>query len=245
MTLLTTQLKIVGRALGLNDEQAMNAISNNCAMVMKHSIARKCRYLPVEVISKSDFESRYPEINLNDSQSSVRNIDTTNSDSDEEDDDVVKNAMIAPPISSAIPSLVRNEEGLIDHAEVTPISIISNLLNSSISVLKCDINISEMDYDAAIIVQEGILESSAVDNNSFALGDSFISFSSGTASSPEFKKRIISDLDIPTSNKKMTIMDRDITTTHIKIDSSQIIKKVMNTPKSLKSKGKFSSRRKG
>ena len=61
LTLLTTKLNKcinVGGALGLNDEQALKAISNNCAMVMKHSVARKCRYLPLEVISRSDFESR-------------------------------------------------------------------------------------------------------------------------------------------------------------------------------------------
>ena len=227
----------------------MKAISNNCAMVMKHSIARKCRYLPVEVISRSDFQSRYPEINLDDSQSSIRNISTSHSDSDDEDDDAdddVKKAV--PDISNKTPSssLNSNQEDIVivNSMGVEPASIISSVLDTStsISVFKClQIN-SKIDYNAVMMEQEGVKDI-ADDSNSFALGDSFISFSD-TNSPPESKKRIFSEPEIPTSNKKLIITEREKLVANGKSDTSQMIKKAMNTPKSLKSKGKL-SRRKG
>ena len=236
LTLLTTKLNKcinVGGALGLNDEQALKAISNNCAMVMKHSVARKCRYLPLEVISRSDFESRYPEVNLDDSQSSIRNFSATLSDSDEEDDDGIEDAIKAPIVSCTTSSSKRSQEGLVDLSEAAPASTI-NMTDKSSTVLVSQRNVFEMDYDEAIMEQEGIVENSVEESNSFALGDSFISFSV-TPSSPLFNKRALSDIDIPASNKKITI-DRDATASHVK--------KVLNTPKSLKNKGKL-SRRKG
>jgi hypothetical protein len=45
-------------------------------MVLKHAAARKCRFLPLEVISRMDFSSRFPEINLDDSQSNIKISDT-------------------------------------------------------------------------------------------------------------------------------------------------------------------------
>jgi phosphoenolpyruvate synthase/pyruvate phosphate dikinase len=83
------------------------------------------------------------------------------------------------------------------------------------------------------MAQEGIVENSVEESNSFALGDSFISFSD-TPSSPLSNKRALTDVDKPASNKKITI-DRDVTASHVK--------KVMNTPKSLKNKGKLSKRK--
>ena len=210
----------------------MKAISNNCAMVMKHSIARKCRYLPLEVISKSDFESRYPEINLDDSQSSIRNFNAALSDSDEEDDDGDEDAIKAPIVSSTTSSSKRSQEGLVDLSEAVPASTTS-LTDSSSTVFISQNNVSEMDYDAAIMEQEGIVENSVEESNSFALGDSFISFSD-TPSSPLSNKRALTDVDKPASNKKITI-DRDVTASHVK--------KLMNTPKSLKNKGKLSKRK--
>lgn len=222
----------VGRALGLNDEQAMKAISNNCAMVIKHSIARKCRYLPLEVISRSDFESRYPEINLDDSQSSIRNFNATLSDSDEEDDDGDEDAIKPPIVSSTTSSSKRSQEGLVDLSEAVPASTTS-LTESSSTVFISHNNVSEMDYDAAIMEQEGIVEKSFEESNSFALGDSFISFSD-TPSSSLSNKRALADVDKPASNKKIT-SNRDVTASHVK--------KLMNTPKSLKNKGKLSKRK--
>jgi hypothetical protein len=210
----------------------MKAISNNCAMVMKHSIARKCRYLPLEVISKSDFESRYPEINLDDSQSSIRNFSATLSDSDEEEDDGDEDAIKAPIVSSTTSSSKRSQEGLVDLTEAGPASTTS-LTDSSSTAFISQNNASEMDYDAAIMEQEGIVENSVEESNSFALGDSFISFSD-TPSSPLSNKRALTEVDKPASNKKITI-DRDVTASHVK--------KVMNTPKSLKNKGKLSKRK--
>jgi hypothetical protein len=210
----------------------MKAISNNCAMVMKHSIARKCRYLPLEVISKSDFESRYPEINLDDSQSSIRNFSATLSDSDEEEDDGDEDAIKAPIVSSTTSSSKRSQEGLVDLTEAGPASTTS-LTDSSSTAFISQNNASEMDYDAAIMAQEGIVENSVEESNSFALGDSFISFSD-TPSSPLSNKRALTEVDKPASNKKITI-DRDVTASHVK--------KVMNTPKSLKNKGKLSKRK--
>ena len=63
-----------GVALGLTNEQAINAVANNCATVLKHAVARKCRYLPLEVISKLDFKLRFPEISMDDSQSNNHNV---------------------------------------------------------------------------------------------------------------------------------------------------------------------------
>jgi hypothetical protein len=206
----------------------MKAISYNCAMVMKHSTARKCRYLPLEVISRSDFEFRYPEINLDDSQSSIRNLSATLSDSDEEDDNGDEDAIKAPIVSSTTSSSKRSQEGLVDLSEAVPASTTS-LTDSSSAVLISQNNVSEMDYDAAIMEQEGIVENS----NSFALGDSFISFSD-TPSSSLSNKRAFSEVDNPASTKKTT-SDRNLTASHVK--------KVMNTPKSLKNKGIFSKRK--
>lgn len=226
----------------------MKAISNNCAMVMKHSIARKCRYLPVEVISKSDFQSRYPEINLDDSQSSTKNISTSHSDSDDEDDyadDEIKK--VVPDISNKTPSLNTYQEDhvTVNSTGVEATSLISSVLvsSTSISVLKCIQSNSNIDYDAVIMEQEGVKDDIADDSNSFSLGDSFISFAD-TNSSPESKKRVFSESEIPTSNKKLIITEREKLIAHGKSDTSQVIKKAMNTPKSLKSKGKL-IRRKG
>jgi hypothetical protein len=210
----------------------MKAISNNCAMVMKHSIARKCRYLPLEVISRSDFESRYPEINLDDSQSSIRNFSATLSDCDEEDDDGEEDAIKAPIVRSTTPSSKRSQEGLADLVEAVPTSTTS-LTDSSSAVLISQNNVSEMDYDTALMEQEGTVDNSVEDSNSFALGDSFISFSD-TPSSPSSNKRALPEVDISASDKKTTI-DRNSTASHGK--------KVMNTPKSLKNKGKLSKRK--
>jgi hypothetical protein len=210
----------------------MKAISNNCAMVMKHSTARKCRYLPLEVISRSDFEFRYPEINLDDSQSSIRNLSATLSDSDEEDDNGDEDAIKAPIVSSTTSSSKRSQEGLVDLSEAVPASTTS-LTDSSSAVLISQNNVSEMDYDAAIMEQEGIVENSVEESNSFALGDSFISFSD-TPSSSLSNKRAFSEVDNPASTKKTT-RDRNLTASHVK--------KVMNTPKSLKNKGIFSKRK--
>jgi hypothetical protein len=52
----------------------MNAVANNCATVLKHATARKCRFLPLEVISRQDFRSRFPEIYFDDSQSTLHNV---------------------------------------------------------------------------------------------------------------------------------------------------------------------------
>ena len=58
----------------MTNEQAANAVANNCATVLKHAVARKCRYLPLEVLSTLDFKLRYPEISMDDSQSSNHNL---------------------------------------------------------------------------------------------------------------------------------------------------------------------------
>lgn len=64
----------IGLALGLNKEQALNAMANNCAMVLKHATARKCRFLPLEVITRQDFKLRYPELELDTSQDFLHNV---------------------------------------------------------------------------------------------------------------------------------------------------------------------------
>ena len=58
----------------MTNEQAANAVANNCATVLKHAVARKCRYLPLEVLSTLNFKLRYPEISMDDSQSSNHNL---------------------------------------------------------------------------------------------------------------------------------------------------------------------------
>jgi RNase P/RNase MRP subunit p30 len=50
--------------LGLTQQQAQNAIGENCASVLKHALARRCRYLPVEIVSKAEFKKRWPELTL-------------------------------------------------------------------------------------------------------------------------------------------------------------------------------------
>ena len=64
----------IGVALGLTREQAMNAIANNCATVIKHAVARKCRYLPLEIVSRINFKLRFPEISMENGQSNNHNV---------------------------------------------------------------------------------------------------------------------------------------------------------------------------
>lgn len=64
----------IGVALGLTNEQAMNSIANNCALVIKHATARRSRYLPLEIINKLDFNQRFPELNFDNSQSFNHNV---------------------------------------------------------------------------------------------------------------------------------------------------------------------------
>ena len=52
----------IGMILGLNQEQAMKSIADNCVVVLQHGAARRRRYLPVEVVSTAEFNKLYPEV---------------------------------------------------------------------------------------------------------------------------------------------------------------------------------------
>lgn len=54
----------MGEVLGLTKEQAIQAISENCANVLRHALARRLRFLPLEVLSTEAFTSRWPEVLL-------------------------------------------------------------------------------------------------------------------------------------------------------------------------------------
>ena len=176
----------LGKALGLNNEQATNALSNNCAMVLKHAAARKCRFLPLEVISRMDFALRFPEINMDDSQSNFKMADVglpggLNSDADslarfgldeeevdenDEDDDVVPSYAVA-----------------ISASETQDMD--SSILDAPSADIDCD-----DDQDGLQIYGDEEVDPADNDENemsSFALGDSFISFSNPPSSSS--KKR--------------------------------------------------------
>eukprot|EP01035_Chromulina_nebulosa_P024983 gene24983-32554_t len=48
--------------LKLNRKQAMDAVSSNCENVLKHAMARKQRYLPIEIIpTPANLSERFPE----------------------------------------------------------------------------------------------------------------------------------------------------------------------------------------
>jgi hypothetical protein len=181
-----------GKALGLNNEQATNALSNNCAMVLKHAAARKCRFLPLEVISRMDFASRFPEINLDDSQSNIK----------------VADSGLPGSLSSDVDSLARfclgddeadeNDNDLDDDVGAGQLVLTSSLEAQSVQDSTQDVSSTDIDHDNLSVRDDEeveAFENEADDANSFGRGDSFLSFSD-TPSSSSSKKRSYVDSSI-------------------------------------------------
>lgn len=56
----------LGVVLGLSEENAGRATSQNCSLVLKHAATRRQRFLPTEIISLQEFHRRFPELKFND-----------------------------------------------------------------------------------------------------------------------------------------------------------------------------------
>ena len=48
----------IGEVLGLNREQALSAVGMSCAAVLRHAIARRLRFIPVEIVTSDEFMKR-------------------------------------------------------------------------------------------------------------------------------------------------------------------------------------------
>jgi hypothetical protein len=151
-------------------------------MVLKHAAARKCRFLPLEVISRMDFASRFPEINLDDSQSNIKISDT------------------GLPGSSDVDSLARfclgddeadeNDNDLDDDVGPGQLVLTSSLEAQSVQDSTQNVSSTDIDRDNLSVRDDEeveAFENEADDANSFGRGDSFISFSDTPSSSS--KKR--------------------------------------------------------
>jgi hypothetical protein len=151
-------------------------------MVLKHAAARKCRFLPLEVISRMDFASRFPEINLDDSQSNIKISDT------------------GLPGSSDVDSLAKfclgddeadeNDNDLDDDVGPGQLVLTSSLEAQSVQDSTQDVSSTDIDRDNLSVRDDEeveAFENEADDANSFGRGDSFISFSDAPSSSS--KKR--------------------------------------------------------
>jgi hypothetical protein len=159
-------------------------------MVLKHAAARKCRFLPLEVISRMDFASRFPEINLDDSQSNFKIADTG----------------LPGNLSSDVDSLARfghsdneadvndddqdNDEGTGQLVESSSLKARS-VEDSTLDVSSTDIN-HDGDRDSSSVRDRDEVDASENeddDASSFGRGYSFISFSDTPSSSSSSKKR--------------------------------------------------------
>ena len=56
----------LGAVLGISEENAGRAISQNCSLVLKHAAKRRQRLLPTETISSEEFHRRFPELRFKD-----------------------------------------------------------------------------------------------------------------------------------------------------------------------------------
>lgn len=176
----------------MNNEQATNALSNNCAMVLKHAAARKCRFLPLEIISRMDFASRFPEINLDDSQSNFKIADTGLSGSLNSDGDSLAKFGLGDDEAD------ENDDDQDDDIGAGQLVATSSQDAHITEELALDLPSTDIDRDDD---QDGLSicdhdEIDAAENNdddgsSFAQGDSFISFSDTPSSSSSNKRSYV------------------------------------------------------
>ena len=200
----TSEFIMIGRALGLSNEQALNSVSDNCAMVLKHAIARKCRFLPLEVITRSEFQLRFPEINLSESQGSLKysgsqsNLggslpfgfedDDAEEEEEDDDDDYPRKNMKKIAVTSAENNENSMEEDFIkmDDSILMPTNQSGTASSSppessdpspaDMTDNIGDVSDRDVDVDERIERSEGI-DDDLDDHDSFGLGDAFISFS--------------------------------------------------------------------
>lgn len=172
----------------MNNEQATNALSNNGAMVLKHAAARKCRFLPLEIISRMNFASRFPEINLDDSQSSYKIADPGLPGSLDND------------VGSLASTGLRDDEvdesddDQDDDMDAGQLMVTSSLEVQSVQDSTLDVSPTDIDQDGVHLHDHGDFDTAEdEDASSFVQGDSFISFSDTPSSSSSSNKRTYPD----------------------------------------------------
>lgn len=152
-------------------------------MVLKHAAARKCRFLPLEIISRMNFASRFPEINLDDSQSSFKIADPGLQGSLDND------------LGSLASTGLRDDEAdESDDDQDDDIDAGQRMATSSLEV-QCvqdstrDVPPTDIDQDDVRLHDHGDFDSAEdEDASSFVQGDSFISFSDTPSSSSSNKR---------------------------------------------------------
>jgi hypothetical protein len=195
---------IIGIALGLNKEQALNAMANNCSMVLKHAIARKCRFLPLEVISRQDFKVRYPEQRLDMSQDFLYNIpardeivsfiDTVVKLEGQDDDEKVINVATLGGVDMLVDAeeLATDDE---DEEEDSKVPISRNIITNNTSRESINDNSKENDqeYEGRVAEEAEVIEEKEEEGTSDKNSVLFMSFSSSSSSSSSSEKRSVQD----------------------------------------------------
>lgn len=77
----------VGAFLGIPTSKVMKVVREHCHAVINHSIARKQRYMAIEVLSSRDFEQKWPELHLKKAQIMDNSDIHINNDSDGDEND--------------------------------------------------------------------------------------------------------------------------------------------------------------